>query len=303
MSDRIMFVDDERSVLEGYHRLLYRQYDVVTASSGGEGLKLLRESGPFAVVVSDMRMPGMSGAEFLTRALAVAPDTIRMLLTGYADLNDAIRAVNEGQIFRYLTKPCDRETLQHAVHLGVERYHKLHPAVPEESLSPAAPPPPPRVCTWDNFESPTGLGGPTQAREHLASRIGVDRKCYVALLKSTSYHTVAERYGDDAACDFLNYMAQNIVQDLRGDDKLFHWGWDVLMAVLSRTLAIPLVRTEVDRLRATRKEQLLDVGGGHKIMLSCPIAFDVLPVLQFHSVDELVSAFNANVVASTADQD
>src|SRR6266545_5328015 len=112
---RILCVDDEPDVLAGLHDVLYRSFDVQTATGGEDGLALLRQDpGGFAVVISDMRMPRMSGATFLREAKRVAPSAVRMLLTGYADADAAARAVNEGQIFRFLLKPCNEEHLNKA---------------------------------------------------------------------------------------------------------------------------------------------------------------------------------------------
>ena len=111
----LLCVDDEPQVLEGMRDILRRSFRVRVAQSGPEGLELLRQHADgFAVVISDMRMPGMSGAAFLRDAKRVAPLAIRILLTGYADTDAAIRAVNDGQIFRFLTKPCDRDELLRA---------------------------------------------------------------------------------------------------------------------------------------------------------------------------------------------
>jgi len=120
--DKILFVDDEPSVLSGYQRLLHREFDVSIASGGEQGLASIRTDGPFAVVISDMRMPGMNGAQFLSQVRDQAPDTVRMLLTGYADLNSAMDAVNQGNIFRFLTKPCEKEILAKAIDTGLEQY-------------------------------------------------------------------------------------------------------------------------------------------------------------------------------------
>ncbi len=109
---RILCVDDEPMVLEGLRDVLRRSFDVRVANSGADGLTLLRSGRrDYAVVISDMRMPSMSGSVFLREARRVAPLAVRMLLTGYADTGAAIAAVNEGQIFRFLTKPCDRDDL------------------------------------------------------------------------------------------------------------------------------------------------------------------------------------------------
>jgi response regulator RpfG family c-di-GMP phosphodiesterase len=121
MSPKVLLVDDEPSVLAGYERTLHHDFDVHIAVSGELGLKTLRENGPYAVVISDMRMPVMSGSQFLTKAKALAPDTVRMLLTGYTDLSAAMDAINEGNIFRFLTKPCSREVLIAALNAGVSQ--------------------------------------------------------------------------------------------------------------------------------------------------------------------------------------
>lgn len=120
---RVLCVDDEPSLLDGLRLILHRHYRVHVASSGKEALALLEQDPDFAVIISDMRMPGMGGAEFLARAYALAPQAQRMALTGESDLSSAISAINEGQIFRYLNKPCPPPQLLAAVQAAVERYN------------------------------------------------------------------------------------------------------------------------------------------------------------------------------------
>ncbi len=120
----MLFVDDEPAVLEAIAANLRRGFDVVTAPNGAVALERLKADATIRVVVSDMRMPQMDGATFLARAREVAPTTVRMLLTGQADMNSAIDAVNNGQIFRFLTKPCPRDTLRTTVEGAVEQ-HRL----------------------------------------------------------------------------------------------------------------------------------------------------------------------------------
>jgi response regulator RpfG family c-di-GMP phosphodiesterase len=122
MADKILFVDDEPPVLEGYKRMLHREFEVDTAVGGEQALTTMRALGPYAVVISDMRMPIMNGAQFLAQVRQTAPDTIRILLTGYTDLNAAMDAVNEGNIFRFLTKPCEKEVLAKAITTGLVQY-------------------------------------------------------------------------------------------------------------------------------------------------------------------------------------
>jgi DNA-binding NtrC family response regulator len=101
----VLCVDDEARVLDGLSLHLRRHYQVHTAQSGAQALAKLKELRGVAVVVSDMRMPGMDGATLLRQVMTLYPDTARILLTGEPGRDVAISAINEGQIFRFLTKP------------------------------------------------------------------------------------------------------------------------------------------------------------------------------------------------------
>jgi len=119
---RVLCVDDEPNVLEGLRRQLCRHFTVATAGGGVAGLEVIERDGPFAVVVSDMRMPGMDGAAFLNRVRERVPDTVRVLLTGRADLDAAVAAVNKGNIFRFLMKPCPSEVLIATLEASAAQY-------------------------------------------------------------------------------------------------------------------------------------------------------------------------------------
>ena len=122
MSASILFVDDEPNILAGYQRQLRKLFTVDTAESGAEGLAKLKASGPYAVIISDMQMPGMNGVEFLTQAAGIAPNSVRIMLTGNADQQTATAALNEGRIFRFLNKPCPPETMAQALQAGLAQY-------------------------------------------------------------------------------------------------------------------------------------------------------------------------------------
>jgi response regulator RpfG family c-di-GMP phosphodiesterase len=124
MTDRILFVDDEPHVLEGFQRQLRKDFSIETAIGGARGLDAVAAKGPFAVIVADMRMPGMDGAQFLSRVKDLAPESVRMMLTGNADQQTAIEAINRGRIFRFMTKPCAHEVLVNALRAGLEQ-HRL----------------------------------------------------------------------------------------------------------------------------------------------------------------------------------
>jgi sigma-B regulation protein RsbU (phosphoserine phosphatase) len=119
---KVLFVDDDPKILAAFRRQLRKKLDITTVTSGGEGLHAVRSGGPFSVVVTDFCMPVMNGIEFLKQVRHMAPESVRMLLTGSADLNAAIQAVNQGHIFRFLTKPCSPEALLDALSAGVREY-------------------------------------------------------------------------------------------------------------------------------------------------------------------------------------
>ena len=121
---RVLFVDDEQRLLESLAVLLRRDYDVQLATSGPEALQKLSELKNVSVVVSDFRMPNMDGATFLHEVMLRAPTATRILLTGEAGVEGAKEAVNKGQIFRFLTKPCPTDQLKAALEAGVD-LHRL----------------------------------------------------------------------------------------------------------------------------------------------------------------------------------
>ncbi len=121
---RVLYVDDEQNILLAVRRQQRKHLDLTTCSSPAEALELLRQDQSFGVIVSDFDMPGMDGIAFLQEAREIVPDTTRIMLTGKADLNAATRAVNDGHVFRFLTKPCDSDLFRESVYAGA-RIHEL----------------------------------------------------------------------------------------------------------------------------------------------------------------------------------
>jgi CheY-like chemotaxis protein len=116
-------VDDEPSLIESMKRHLRADFDITAAGGGDEALSILGKiEQPFAAIVSDQRMPGMDGIEFLSLAKDIAPDSVRIMLTGYADQDTAIEAVNQGSIFRFLIKPCQPHIMARALRDAVRQY-------------------------------------------------------------------------------------------------------------------------------------------------------------------------------------
>lgn len=122
MSEKVMFVDDDQKVLNAISRQFEDILDFETANGPEAALERLSDKTPFAVVVCDMQMPGMNGVELLSRVKEQSPDTVRVMLTGYADFQVSVKAINEGNIFCFLSKPCPPNILEKAVRDGLAQY-------------------------------------------------------------------------------------------------------------------------------------------------------------------------------------
>lgn len=123
-SDAVLIVDDQPEILNALERLLKAEYKVFRASGGNKALEILKNHS-VQVIISDQRMPGMTGVEFLTQSIEIQPEAIRMMITAYADLNASISAINKGQIFYYISKPWEDDELLLIVKRAVERFHIL----------------------------------------------------------------------------------------------------------------------------------------------------------------------------------
>ena len=120
MNPKVLIVDDEVPILNGFNLNLGRAFDLTLAESGEEAIKAAEEEGPFEAVVSDMRMPGMTGVEVLARIKSMHPTIMTILLTGHADFEfGGSQALQSGQIFRILSKPCPPQKLRDAIEAAI----------------------------------------------------------------------------------------------------------------------------------------------------------------------------------------
>ena len=121
MGYKIMIVDDESANLRLLERLFRRDYNVLTADSGEDALQILQQH-DVALIITDQRMPGMSGVELLKHAAEIRPHTVRMILTGYTDVESLVEALNSGQVYKYITKPWSNDDLRLTVSRALEHY-------------------------------------------------------------------------------------------------------------------------------------------------------------------------------------
>jgi len=163
----VLCVDDEPNVLEGLARHLRGHFRLKTSADASAALEILSKEGPFSVIVSDFRMPGMDGVTLLRKAREASPDTVRVLLTGQADMNTAIAAVNEGHIFRFLSKPCPVEDLVRSLQAAVEQ-HRLITAerfLLRDTLQGAIK----ILIEVLSLVNPFGFGRATRAKQHVSA--------------------------------------------------------------------------------------------------------------------------------------
>ena len=122
MAFGVLYVDDEINNLNSFKAAFRRDFDIYVAQSAREGRKIL-DTNEIGVIITDQRMPGMTGIEFLESILTVYPDTIRILLTGFSDMNAVMDAINRGQVYKYLVKPWQNEELRMYIQNALEIYN------------------------------------------------------------------------------------------------------------------------------------------------------------------------------------
>ncbi|GEM_PF-1400108 len=120
--EKILIVDDEPRILEAFRRHLIDDFDVLTAKSAEQGLEIISSNSDIAVILADYKMPGKDGVKFLAETRQLLPDSIRVIITGYANVDNALQAVNEGQVFRFLTKPLAIERLTRVIKEGIVEF-------------------------------------------------------------------------------------------------------------------------------------------------------------------------------------
>ncbi|SDK80125.1 Serine phosphatase RsbU, regulator of sigma subunit [Maridesulfovibrio ferrireducens] len=143
MKQRVLFIDDDKNILASFRSLLRKEFLIDTASHPEEGLAMFKEKGPYPVVISDLKMPDMDGLTLLSKINKLNEDTIGIILTGHADLETAVTALNQGHVFRFLTKPSDKETIVNVVRAGQDQYNlitgnKLKERIIKQDLKAAA---------------------------------------------------------------------------------------------------------------------------------------------------------------------
>jgi diguanylate cyclase (GGDEF)-like protein len=238
---RVLAVDDEAHVTDGLRCNLRAKFTLVTASSGVEALEVLERLGPFAVVMSDLRMPGMDGIELLRRIREKYPDTVRIMLSGNADMAATVQAVNSGGIHHLLLKPTPVEEIRQVLDRACADFNRQ---AREQALA---------------LEDPLLGIGSRRALERAMPRVHShavrhDRTYALAMIDVDHFKRYNDHYGHLAGDQALRGVAQVISSACRASDEVFRYGGEEILLLLpdtdehSATEACERIRAKVQEL-------------------------------------------------------
>ncbi len=227
MNNRVLFVDDEPNILMSHKRMLNKLFSVDTALGSEEGLTKVANGRDFSVVVSDLQMPVMNGLQFLSSVKGIIPDCACIILTGKADLQKAIDAVNQGNIFRFLTKPCEPDELIAAINDGIE-YNKQSLLEREHNK---------KNLKLSITDALTGCFNRTYLNAHLPNEIKRARRYRhsfsLIMCDIDDFKKINDTYGHIAGDQVLRFFAQSINNTIRkGLDWLVRYGGEEFLLVL-----------------------------------------------------------------------
>jgi CheY-like chemotaxis protein len=225
---KMLVVDDEPDNLDLLYRTFRRDFSVLKAESGIQALELLASEGEVAVIISDQRMPEMKGTEFLSKTLPQFPNTVRIILTGFTDIEDLVEAINSGQVYKYITKPWDPTELKGVVQKAAETYELLHQRTEELELA---------HTQIDLLNTVVNIaqesGGIAQALDEIASAYSETFSADVCILQLIENNSLASIQGvsstvgtvdnwlanDPLACEAIASGTVQVVMNVSGDTK------------------------------------------------------------------------------------
>jgi diguanylate cyclase (GGDEF)-like protein len=301
MTHTVLYVDDEPHNLDAFQRAFFDADfidEVLTTTSAEEGLRLVTEK-DIAVVVSDQRMPGMTGTEFLARVLERRPDTMRLILTAYTDVRDVIDSINRGHIYHFITKPWDAEELKIILRRAFEHHDTTAELARKRvELSEA-------LATLEEAhreqvrlnelvitDEKTGVRNYSYLRVRLgeeferARRSGGDLS--LIMIDIDGFKPVNDEHGHLFGDRILAELAQVLVEGQRASDIVARWGGEefaVLLPETGRAQAIQIA----ERLRQGVAGHVFGVASGQKLRLTVSSGIAVVPHTEVTSKDELVA--------------
>jgi two-component system, cell cycle response regulator len=218
MKDKILIVDDDPKTLELLKKKFNDNYDVETASNAEEALEVFDKTGPFTVVIADMKLPGMDGVNFLEKIKEKDPEAIRIILTGHADMDSAIYAVNKGKIYHFLTKPCPKDVLLNVVKIGVEHY-KAEAKIKEESIT----------------DELTGLYNRRYFMHKTEEKIKAEERFSILFFDINKFKEINDKLGHEAGDRALKIFSDMLKRVCRTKDISARFGGDEFVILANDT--------------------------------------------------------------------
>lgn len=266
MPHKVLIIDDDTTLLESLARgLMSSPYDIHTEEDPARGLQTLSQ-GDYAVVLSDMRMSGLDGVELLHRALLIAPDTTRMMLTGHGDLDTAMNAVNHAGIFKFLTKPCPLPELKEALQKAVEAH--------EEAVSSR------RNREQNMLDDMTGLPNRILLRDRLRMATARSTRGYgltgVIFMDLDGFKNVNDTHGHMAGDEVLREAARRFSDCLRASDTCARFGGDEFVVLLQDIQSADDAMTVAQRLQESLTRPFI-IGNGLGVDVGASMGISLHP--------------------------
>lgn len=240
MKEKILFVDDNLNSRNTFIHQINNKYELHVAENGKEGLALLNSNGPYAVVIADMYMPIMNGIEFLKKVREICPDTIRIILTGYADMDLAIDAVNKGRIFYFLTKPCQSKTIFKILEIGIIEYKNNVKSQMESNTDEL-------TGVWNRRYFNNELNRIINSAERYSQTFSI------IFFDINDFKAINDKFGHNTGDEVLIITAKALKAEIRDIDILARYGGDEFIIIAQYTKrdgAIILIERIKNRLKA-----------------------------------------------------
>lgn len=279
MSNRVLVVDDEPNFLAAVRRGLRGRFDVTTVESGEEALRAIAEAGPFSVVLCDMQMPRMNGIETLRRIRELTPDTVRMMLTGNADQGTAVEAINEGRVYRFLSKPCPTEMLAQAIDSAIKVYQDAAAErAAHERLR--------RLSDYDFLtDLPNRVLMAAKVDQAMRESARAGRRLALLMVDLDRFTVVNEALGYACGDELLKQIADRLLSGVRATDVVSRLGGDVFLVLADDITAVDNATTIAETLlRRLRQPYRLEA---HLVDVTASIGIVTFPE-DGASLDELL---------------
>jgi len=232
---KILFIDDDHNLLAGLRRHLRNLFNARFLDSPAEALEILKKENDITVIISDMRMPLMNGVELFEKAISISPNTIRIMLTGNADLQTAIDSVNRGSAFQFLVKPCETSVLKEAIMNGIKKYNTTV-QLQKESVTDSLTSLLNHKYILDRFS------------DELEKAKRYKKKLSILMLDLDLFKSINDSYGHQVGDEVLLEVSKTLKQTVRNTDAVGRYGGEEFLVIFHEA-GLKLAAVIAERIR------------------------------------------------------